>query len=245
MKITSRIHSSRLAWPLAIVLAVLGIHKASAQLVLEFGDPGTLLPISNFELQPNEVRTIAVLVENNSGSVVRLSGYSMELGIGGGGPPLGGIVGPIFTQPIDLVTGTPFAGDHGAPVINGGPNLFVGGPNGGVLPQYLGLSLTTTSAAVPPETVGAVSLATGRSLLATLTVSASGFSSPQSWALAFTSDPSASFFNDAFNNSINPSFQNATISVVPEPATVSLACALVLLLWAGFKKAWPAFSRVG
>jgi len=205
------------------MLSIVGLPSASAQLVLEFGDPLSLSPISDIQLHPNQTRTIGVLLDNE-GSATRLSGFTLELGIGGGGPPLGGIPGPEFTA-VDLVTSTLFAGDHGAPVVNGGPNPF---PGIGSLPQYLGLSLTTASAPISPEALGAVNLAPGRSLLGTLTVSAAGFTSSDSWTLQFVGAGSSTFLNDASNNSIAPLFQDSNISIVPEPQEYAAAIGFVL-----------------
>lgn len=214
---------------LTAMVALLAAHTISAQIVLEFGDPVTLAPISSFEFEPHEMRMIGI-VADNTGDSARLSGYTLELGIGGGGVELGGVAGPTFTA-ADLVTGTVFATDHGTPTVNGGPNPF---PGRGNVPQYLGLSLTTSSSAISPETLGAVDLAPGRTLLGLVTVSASGFSTPQTWDLQFIGPGSATFLNDAYNNILTPELQNGTITVVPEPGAYALAVGLALVgltLW--------------
>lgn len=219
--------SSLLSWSAAAVLALLCAQSIQAQLVLKFGDPDTLTPISAFEFQPNEVQTIGILVDNPNGTE-KLSGYSIELWIAGGGPPLGGVAGPVFTG-ADLLTGTPFETD-GAPVVQGGPNPV---PGLGSVPQFLGLTMTTTSG-VPPA-LGTISLASGYSLLATLTVSAAGFTTPQTWDLEFVS----AGFDDAYGVSHTPTLENSTISVVPEPQTYALAAGLLSL---GFAF-WRRFRR--
>ncbi|MHC1765360.1 MAG: hypothetical protein AB9869_13840 [Verrucomicrobiia bacterium] len=229
--------SSLLSWSAAALLALLCAQSIQAQLVLKFGDPTTLTPISSFEFQPDEVQTIGILVNNLNGTE-RLSGYTMELRIADGGPPFGGVAGPVFTG-ADLKTGTPFQTD-GTPVVRGGPNPVLGL---GSVPQFLGLTLTTTSEAVPPEALGAISLASGYSLLATLTVSAAGFTTPQTWSLEFRGAGSSTFFDDAYADPDSvvhtPTLVNSTISIVPEPQAYALAAGLVSL---GFAF-WRRFRR--
>ena len=217
----------------AVVLAaVLAAPAVSAGLILEFGDPANpFVPVSNFNLQPGEVKSIQLLVNNDAVGIARLSGYTLELGIAGGGPILGGTAGPGFTQ-VDLVTGTPFAADHGSPVVLGGPNPF---PGVGSVPQYLGLSLNTAGTAQAPETLAAVSFAPGRSLVGTVTISAVGFTTPQSWSMEFVGAGVSTFFNDAYNAVITPGMTGATLTLVPEVAPAGVAAGLlagfVVLRW--------------
>lgn len=212
---------------------------ASASLVLEFGEVHTLTRVSHFVLQPNEVRDIALLVHNDGAGPVGLSGYSLELSLGDGGPQLGGPVGPGFTG-VDLVTDTPFALDHGTPSVVGGPNPVSGL---GSVPQFLGLSLTTVSTDLAPHALGVIQLAPGRTLLGTLTISAAGFTTAHSWDLAFLGPGSASFFNDGLNDELMPDLAQSTLSVVPEPRACAIATGLGLLGLALARAAGTARTR--
>lgn len=240
-----RFRDGRLTWLFTLVFVFGVIPPAAAAILLEFGDADSLTPVSHFQFQPNQTRNIAVLVHNDGSETLRLSGYSLELGLGEGGPEVGGTLGPSFTA-VDLVTSTLFESDHSTPTVNGGPNNF---PGLGSTPQYLGLSLTTVSSAVAPETVGAIDFAPGRSLLGTLTISADGFTSPQTWDLEFVGAGSASFFNDGFNNTLSPTFAQSTLSVlsaVPEPRAYALVAGLGLLgfaLWRKQRARTPALNR--
>jgi hypothetical protein len=202
-------------------------------LLLEFASSDNLqTPVSLFQLQPNETRSIAIVL-NNDGGTVRLSGYTLELSIAGGGTPLGGSLGPAFTG-VDLVDGTPFQSDHSDPSVLGGP---IEVPGFGAVPQWLGLSLTTVSSPAPGEQVGAVNLPSGRSRLGTLTISAAGFSAApaQPWTLAFSGPGELTFFDDAMQQRIVPSFLASAITVVPEPGHYALGIGCALLAFGAWR----------
>jgi hypothetical protein len=212
-------------WFACLSLLAAASSPLSAQLILEFGDPVTLTPVSDFHILLNEGnQMLAILVRNDGGSPVDISGMTLEVTIAGGGPILGGSNGPQFTS-ADLLTGTPFQTDHGTPAIQGGPNPV---PGLGSVPQFLGLSITTDSPGVGGNLLGAVSLKSGQNLLATVTVDTTGFTGAQSWSLDFGT--ANSFFTDPNNNRINPGFENSLLTQVPESQHYGLVIAMGLLI---------------
>jgi len=96
-----------------LLLSGFGPCLTHADLILEFGDPNTLTPIEEFFFSPGQAQMIGLLVHNDDPvNAVAVSGYTLELAIGGGGPPLGGELGPSFTA-ADFITGTAIPIDGG------------------------------------------------------------------------------------------------------------------------------------
>jgi hypothetical protein len=223
---TNRLYLQSLlrTWLASIMIIGASTGHVAAQFTYEFGivDGSTLTPLTDISLLPDQAGQQVALLVSNTGGAVNITGWNAELAIAHGGPPLvglglsspldGGADGPKFEN-VDFFSGTVFSG------IAGGLGSYIGGPTPvdpiGSVPQYLNMSFallgTTTS----------VSLPSGLSLLATLTVTTAGFTGPQSWPLDIATA-------DLGGQGI-PEIQGATITVVPEPGQYALAFGLGLL----------------
>jgi hypothetical protein len=167
-----------------------------------------------------------MLVDNTGLTPIPVSGFTLFLVIGGGGPVLGGDPVPVVTE-VDLHTGTAFDG-------NFSPELDQGSQDG-VLNWY-----------VTPQS-GNVTIEPGVSTLATLTIDTTGFGPTlEPWALSLWADiPSFGFNSSGYVLGVDE-VQNVTLNdgwlalaAVPEPAEVALFAGVGLV---GFG-AWRRLRR--
>jgi hypothetical protein len=142
----------------------------------------------------------------------QLQNVNLSVQIGDGGPELGGVIdGPSLSN-IDIFAGTIFDGNN-----TGRASLT---PDG-VLTSQVGYEGTTT----------ATGFVTGNGLLATITLDTTGWDGGVfDLRLTGTHNGDTSFANATATGLLPVSITNGTITVVPEPATVTMMLLGVALL---------------
>lgn len=216
MKTYMRFRSGWLIRLLATVVAVIGVTAQGQVLMITVG---------NHDLLPDTPNQPVTLFVSNPGGAIDITGLTLYAVIADGGPELDLSLadGPSITG-VDLISGTAFAAN------NTGNN-----PAPGSLPQFVVYSTTTDA--------GTVSLGTGDSLMATLTVDTTGFFggvfSLKVSDLDAPLTPLGSYqtiFNNSVGGEIFPTTIDGTITIVPEPGSVGLAAGLLLVGWLGWRR---------
>jgi hypothetical protein len=161
-------------------------------------------------------QTLTMLVDNTGPNPVPVSGFTLFLVIGGGGPVLGGSPVPVVTD-VDLHTGTAFDG-------NFSPELDQDSQDG-VLNWY-----------ITPQS-GNVTIEPGVRTLATLTIDTTGFGPTlEPWGLSLSADiPSFGFTSSGYvlgvdevsDVTLNDGW--LALAAVPEPSEVALFAGLGLI----------------
>jgi hypothetical protein len=168
-------------------------------------------------------QTVTLVVDNMGPTAVPVSGFTLFLVIGGGGPVLGGSPVPTVTA-VDLHTGTAFDGNFSPEVDQGSQD--------GVLNWY-----------ITPQS-GNVTIEPGANTLATLTIDTTGFSPTfEPWALSLFADiPSFGTFATGYVLGLTE-VPNVTLNdgwlelvAVPEPSEVALFAGLGLVGFGAWRR---------
>jgi len=179
------------ATALATAISALPLTVCHGQLTLNIG---------SFNLQPNTSGQV-VEIDITSPGGINVSGLTLQLQVGDGGPELGGTAGPRITA-VDILTGTAFQGNNTGQ-IDVGNNLANN-------PQAVIFNTSTSSGTVPLD-------AGPNHPIAFVTLSTVGLTSPNSWVFHgdVFGDPTKYFASGGA--SIVPTIIDGQLTVVPEP----------------------------
>lgn len=192
-----------------ILKGFIGLAACGAGQLAQAGLPSVSLELGDHDLLANTAGQTVQVSYSNSAGVQAVSGMTVALTLGGGDPP-GGADGPVFADSSATAT-SPFNGIT---------------PIDGFSTEGQGMFSTFEVSGPASSPLNTVNLGVGSGLdLMTLTIDTTGFVSG-TYALEWVTD--SVVFNDANGGEpFTPTFVNGTITVVPEPAVMISAIALL------------------